>query len=222
MGQKVNPIAFRLGYIKTWPSKWFARKDYAEYLEQDVKIRKFINTKLRDAGIDRIEISRDQNQVIVDIIAAKPGLIIGRGGQGIEELKKDLKSKILQKKVGLKVNIKEVGNPNLSAAVVLQMIAVDIEKRMPFRRVAKQAVERVMKAGAQGVKVTLAGRLNGVEIARTETFADGKIPLHTLRADIDYSRSHASTTYGKIGIKVWIYKGEIFKIVKPDNNIKQK
>jgi len=217
MGQKVNPKAFRLGYIYTWPSKWFSRKDFAKFLEQDVKIRKFINVKLKEAGIDRIEISRDQKDIIIDIIAAKPGLIIGRGGQGIEELKKELKEKVLKEKISVKINIKEVDNASLSAAVVLQLISADIEKRIPFRRIAKQAIDRVMKAGAQGVKIALAGRLNGVEIARTEIFSDGKIPLHTMRADIDYSRNHAQTTFGKIGIKVWIYKGEIFKQSNQDN-----
>ena len=211
MGQKVNPKALRLGITRTWPSKWFAnRGDFATFLEQDTKIRKYINTKVRDAGIDVIEISRDDNAVTIDIIAGKPGIIIGRGGAGIEDLKKVLRKDVFKNKATVKINVKEVADINLSAAVVMQSVISDIEKRMPFRRVMKQAIGRVMRAGAKGVKVSAAGRLNGVEIARTEVLFEGKIPLHTLRADIDYSRGHASTTYGKIGIKVWIYKGEVF------------
>jgi len=215
MGQKVNPKALRIGITRTWPSKWFARKDFALFLEQDVKLRRYIKNKLKDAGLDCIEISRSAGEVVLDITAAKPGLLIGRGGEGIENLKKEIKAKFLSPKTGVKINIKEVADPNLSAAIVLQLIVTDIEKRMPFRRVLKQSIEKVMRAGAQGVKVCIAGRLNGVDIARTETLSEGKIPLHTLRADIDYARDHASTTYGKIGLKVWIYRGEIFN--KSDN-----
>lgn len=210
MGQKVNPKALRLCIIRSWPSKWFAGKDFATYLEQDIKIRKFVSGKLRDAGLDLIEMSRSANEITIDITAAKPGLIIGRGGMGIEELKKEIKAKILPPKMGLKINIKEVDNANLSAAIILQAMITDIEKRIQFRRVLKQTIDKVMKAGAKGVKVSAAGRLNGVDIARTEVLFEGKIPLHTLRADIDYARGHAQTTYGKIGLKVWIYKGEVF------------
>jgi small subunit ribosomal protein S3 len=210
MGHKVNPKALRIGITRTWPSKWFAKRDFALLLEQDVKIRKCVSRKLREAGLDLIEISRNANEITLDITAAKPGLVIGRGGEGIENLKKEIKAELLPSKIGVKVNIKEVSNPNLSAAVVLQSMIIDIEKRMPFRRVLKQSIDKVMKAGAQGVKVMISGRLNGVDIARTETLAEGKIPLHTLRADIDYSRGHALTTYGKVGIKVWIYRGEVF------------
>lgn len=211
MGQKVNPKALRLGITRTWPSKWFAsRADFANFLEQDTKIRKYINVKMRDAGIDTIEISRDEKAIIIDIIAGKPGIIIGRGGSGIEDLKKVLRKDVFKNKFNVKINVKEVEDSNLSAAVVMQSVIADIEKRMPFRRVMKQAISRVMRANAKGVKISLAGRLNGVEIARTETLFEGKIPLHTFRADIDYSRGHASTTYGKIGVKVWIYKGEVF------------
>jgi small subunit ribosomal protein S3 len=211
MGQKVNPIALRLGITQTWPSKWFAsRGDFATFLEQDIKMRKFIKQKVKDAGIDTIEISRDDNTITIDIIAGKPGIIIGRGGSGIEDLKKAIRKDIFKNKFNIKINVKEVKDINLSAAIVLQSAIADIEKRMPFRRVMKQSVSKVMRAGAKGVKISAAGRLNGVEIARTEVISEGKIPLHTLRANIDYSRDHASTTYGKIGVKVWIYKGEVF------------
>ncbi|MFW0837619.1 MAG: 30S ribosomal protein S3 [Candidatus Komeilibacteria bacterium] len=210
MGQKVNPKALRLGITQTWTSKWFARKDFAAFLQQDIKIRKYLLNKLRESGIDKIEISRNGKELTLDITAAKPGLIIGRGGMGIEEIKKDLQDNVLPNKAIVKINIKEVKDPNLSAAVVLQNMAFDLEKRIPFRRIGKQAIDKVMQAGAEGVKIAMAGRLNGAEIARTEMFTEGKIPLHTLRADIDYSRGHAQTTYGKIGLKVWIYKGEIF------------
>lgn len=210
MGHKVNPKSFRIGIIQTWPSKWFAKKNFAEYLKQDLLIRKFLQKKLKEAGLDLVEISRGANDMTIDIIAAKPGIIIGRGGQAIEEIKKEIQTRLLNGKVTVKINIKEVDNASLSAAIIVQNIASDLEKRIPFRRVAKQIVDRVMKAGAQGVKIAVGGRLNGAEIARTEVFSNGKIPLHTLRANIDYSRSHAQTTFGKIGIKVWIYKGEVF------------
>lgn len=219
MGQKVNPKGLRLGITQKWPSKWFAkRSDFADFLEQDIKIRKYISSKMRDAGLDTIEIRRDDNAITIDIIAGKPGIIIGRGGSGIEDLKEGVRKEILKNKSIVKVNVKEVEDANLSAAVVMQSIIADIEKRMPFRRVMKQAIGRVMRAGAKGVKVSVGGRLNGAEIARTEVLFEGKIPLHTLRADIDYCRGHASTTYGKIGIKTWIYKGEVFN--KEDNSKK--
>ncbi len=211
MGQKVNPKGLRLGITQTWPSKWFAkRSDFASFLEQDIKLRKIITTKMRDAGIDRIEISRDDKDITIDIIAGKPGIIIGRGGAGIEDLKKIIRKDIFKNKGTIKINVKEVDDSNLSSAVVMQGVIADIEKRMPFRRVMKQSIGRVMRANAQGVKILVAGRLNGAEIARAEVLSEGKIPLHTLRADIDYCRGHASTTYGKIGVKVWINKGEVF------------
>ncbi len=211
MGQKVNPKGFRLGITQTWPSKWFAkRSDFASFLEQDIKLRKIITTKMRDAGIDRIEISRDDKDITIDIIAGKPGIIIGRGGAGIEDLKKIIRKDIFKNKGTIKINVKEVDDSNLSSAVVMQGVIADIEKRMPFRRVMKQSIGRVMRANAQGVKILVSGRLNGAEIARSEVLSEGKIPLHTLRADIDYCRGHASTTYGKIGVKVWINKGEVF------------
>ncbi|MCX6784902.1 MAG: 30S ribosomal protein S3 [Candidatus Komeilibacteria bacterium] len=204
MGHKVNPRVFRLGISQTSPSKWFARNnaDLANFLRQDLRIRKYLQKKLKEAHLDRIEIERTGKAIIITITTARPGLIIGRGGSGIEELRKELLKNFL---VGqsVKVNIQEVANPNLSSAVVLQGMIADIEKRIPFRRVMKQSIERVRKAGALGVKVRMSGRLNGVEIARTEILADGKVPLHTLRANIDYSRGAAFTTYG--------YKGEVFE-----------
>ncbi len=221
MGQKVNPKAFRLGQTQTWASKWFAKKDYAEFLKEDILVRKFLKKKLKDAGIDKISIERSPTEITIIIEAARPGIIIGRGGSGIEEIKKDILGKFLKSvKQNVKINIQEVDNPNLSAANIVYHISQDIEKRMPFRRVMKQSIDKVMKAGAEGVKVILAGRLNGVEIARTETLFQGKIPLHTLRANIDYSRGVANTTYGTIGIKVWIYKGDVFE--KEEENKKKK
>ncbi|HLC64437.1 MAG TPA: 30S ribosomal protein S3 [Patescibacteria group bacterium] len=212
MGHKVNPKAFRLGQSQTWPSKWFAKKGYADLLKEDVCIRRHLNKKLKEAGIDKVSIERTPTEITIIIEAARPGIIIGRGGAGIEEIKKDvLKNFLKSVKQNVKINIKEVDNPNLSAANIVYHISQDIEKRLPFRRVMKQNIDKVMKAGALGVKIILAGRLNGAEIARTENLSEGKVPLHTLRANIDYSRGAAQTTYGVIGIKVWIYKGEVFE-----------
>lgn len=214
MGHKVNPKAFRLGITRTWPSKWFSQgKEFADNLEQDIKVRKFLVKELREAGIDRIEIDRNRKKITVGIFTAKPGLIIGRGGQGAEDLKKKIHARFLKNyRIGdIALNITEVDRPNLSALIVAQGMAIEIEKRMPFRRVMKQAINRVERSGALGIKVTIGGRLNGAEIARTETLVSGKVPLHTLRADIDYARSTASTTYGAIGIKVWINRGEVFE-----------
>ncbi len=213
MGQKVNPKIFRIGIIHTWQSKWFSTgKDYIRQTEQDVKIRKYITKKLIEAGVDRVEIERGAKKITISIFTAKPGLVIGRGGEGAEILKKDIKKRFLPKfKINeISLNINEVDRPNLSAQVVLQSMIVDLEKRMPFKRVMKQAVGRVQRAGSLGVKVLCKGRLNGAEIARSEKIIVGKIPLHTLRADIDYARGAANTTYGVIGLKVWIYKGEVF------------
>lgn len=219
MGHKVHPKIFRVGELYTWDSKWFSRKDYAKFLQQDILIRKFLKKELKDAALARIEIERTPAATTIIIYSAKPGVIIGRGGQGIEELKKKVKKNFLDPKSSLNINIKEIDQPNLSAELIVQSIAGDLEKRMPFRRVMKQAIGRVEKANAKGVKVTISGRLNGAEIARTETLSSGKLPLHTIRADIDYARGAARTTYGALGIKVWIYKGEIFK--KKENIIKE-
>jgi len=213
MGQKVNPKIFRTGesQIYTWNSKWFAKKDYVARLRQDVTIRDFVKKTLKDAAVAKIEIERTANAVTIIIHSAKPGLIIGHAGTGIEDLRKKIKDKFLDKKSAFNLNVQEVSSPSLSSEIVLQGIIADIEKRVPFRRVMKQTISRVERAGAKGVKVVVSGRLDGAEIAREETLAWGKIPLHTLRADIDYASGPAFTIYGAIGIKVWIYKGEIFK-----------
>lgn len=214
MGQKVNPKILRMGIIRTWPSRWFgAGQKYINNLEQDVRVRKFLIKKFREAGVDRVEIERNAKKMSINVFTAKPGVIIGRGGAGAEELKKEIHDKFLKKyRLGeIDLNITEYDRPNLSAQIVLQQMALELEKRMPFRRVMKQAINRVERAGALGVRTVVSGRLNGAEIARRETLSSGKVPLHTLRADIDYSRGAAQTTYGTIGIKVWIYKGEVFK-----------
>jgi small subunit ribosomal protein S3 len=213
MGQKVHPKIFRTGesQIYTWNSKWFSKKDYVARLRQDVDIRIFLKKALKEAAVAKIEIERTANAVTVIIHSAKPGLIIGHAGTGIEDLRKKIKDKFLDKKATLNLNVQEVQNPSTSAEVVLQVMIADIEKRIPFRRVLKQAVGRVERAGAKGVKVVASGRLDGAEIAREETLSWGKIPLHTLRADIDYAGGAAFTIYGAVGIKVWIYKGEVFK-----------
>jgi small subunit ribosomal protein S3 len=217
MGKKVNPKILRMGITKTWPSTWFsAGNNYIKNVKQDVLIRKYILKEFREAGIDRVEIGRDSGKITMDIYTGKPGVIIGRGGNGVEELKRNIHRKFLSNPMKVRlddmnVNIKEVENPNLSAQINVQAMALEIEKRVPFRKVMKQAISRIERAGALGVKVVVAGRLNGAEIARSEKLIFGKLPLSTLRANIDYARGAANTTYGAIGIKVWIYKGEIFK-----------
>lgn len=210
MGHKVNPKIHRTQVIYSWDSKWFSKNAYAKYAEQDIKIREYVMKKYRDAHVDAISVERGPKNMTVTILAAKPGYIIGRGGQGLDELRKHIERKILQMGLKVKLNIREVRNPALSANVVAQTMAQDIEKRIPFRRVLKQTVDRVMKAGALGVKVRMSGRLNGVEISRAESLSAGKIPLITLRSDVDYAYVWAHTIYGKIGIKVWIYKGMVF------------
>lgn len=204
----------RIGITRSWTSKWFANsRDYIGQVRQDVLVRKFLTKQLREAGIDRVEIERPSGKkIIISIYTAKPGVIIGRGGAGIEDLKKKLRSQFLKnfRANEITVNINEVDRPNLSAQIVAQGMAIEIEKRLPFKRVMKQAISRVERSGALGVKVMVSGRLNGSEIARREMLISGKLPLQTLRADIDYARTAALTTFGLIGIKVWIYRGEIF------------
>lgn len=214
MGHKVNPKVFRLNITRTWPSRWFATgKILIKNLEQDVRIRKYLFTELREAGVDRFEIERSGHKITIGVFTAKPGIIIGRGGSGAGDLKKKLHDKFLKnfKLNDINLNITEFDRPNLSSMIVAESMAIDIEKRMPFRRVMKQAINRVERAGALGVKVVVSGRLNGSEIARTEMLTSGKVPLHTLRADIDFAKATARTTYGAIGIKFWIYKGDVFK-----------
>lgn len=213
MGQKVHPKIFRTGVIKTWPSRWFSvGNKFADNTRQDILVRKYLTNKLKEAGVDKVEIERNANKISISLYTAKPGVVIGRGGSGAEDLKKDIKIKFLPKfrLSDIKLNINEVDRPNLSAQVVMQSMVLDLEKRMPFKRVMKQAVQRAQRAGALGIKVMTKGRLNGAEIARDEKIVWGKIPLHTMRADIDYARGAANTTYGAIGVKVWIYKGEVF------------
>lgn len=211
MGQKVNPHGLRIGIIKSWDAKWYADKEYAKFLHEDVKIRELIKKKLYTAGVSRIEIERAANRVKVVIHTAKPGMVIGRGGAGIEQLKA-----LLKKQTGktIDVNIAEIKQAELDATLVAENIAAQLEKRTAFRRAMKQAVGRTMRMGAKGIKVMVGGRLGGAEIARTEGYREGSIPLHTLRADIDYGTAEAHTTYGRIGIKVWIYKGEILPVAK--------
>lgn len=222
MGHKINPIIFRTGITRLWPSKWFNKKDYQKMVEQDIKVRKFLKDKLKEAGIDKIEIERTTNAITFIIYAARPGLIIGRRGEGAEKIKKEVYNKFFKKDkmsgIVFNLNIQELDKPGLSAAVAVQNIIVDIEKRVPYRRVMKQTIDKIMKAGAKGAKVMIGGRLGGAEIARTEKLAVGKVPLHTLRADVDYSRGTARTIYGAIGVKVWIYRGEIFEDKKKVNS----
>ncbi len=210
MGNKINPTSFRLKITDTWKSKWYSKGNYVEQLKEDVAIREYLEKHLRKAGLARIDIERLNDGTITIVIrTTKPGLIIGKGGAGIEELKKRVK-KQLKIKSELKVNIEEIRDVNMHAQVIANGIAEQIERRVAFRRLMKQSLEQIMQAGAKGVKVAIGGRLNGAEIARTEHLSSGKIPLHTLRADIDYAQATAHTTYGTIGIKVWIYRGDVF------------
>jgi len=206
VGQKVHPKGLRIGIIRDWESKWYADKNYTELLHEDIKIRDYVTEKLALASISGVEIERAANRVKVTIRTAKPGIVIGRGGTEVEALRKSLET-MTGKKVN--VNIIEIKKPELDALLVAQGIAAQLVKRIAFRRAMKQAVSRTMRLGALGIKVSCSGRLAGAEIARTEWYSEGKVPLHTLRADIDYGFTEANTTYGKIGVKVWIYKGEI-------------
>ena len=208
MGHKVNPISFRLQVKKDWKSRWFAGADYAKFLHEDIKIRKHIEKKLgARAGVAKVEIERNANMVTIIIFTSRPGVIIGRGGAGATDLKNNL-VKTIQSKIK-DINIEEIRTPELNAKIMADAITAQLEKRIAFKRAAKQALDKIMKAGAKGAKVMIGGRLNGAEISRTQFFTEGKIPLATLRADIDYAHSEAQTTYGKLGVKVWIYKGEM-------------
>lgn len=207
MGQKVNPKGLRVGIIKDWDSKWYAdKRNYSTLLIEDQKIRKFTKKKLYAAGISNIQIERAANRVKVTIHTAKPGIVIGRGGTEVEALRQSLE-KLTGKKVN--VNIQEVKVPEVNAQLVAENVAQQLEKRIAFRRAIKQVIQRATKMGAKGIKVAVSGRLGGAEIARTEWASEGKVPLHTLRADVEYGFAEADTTYGKIGVKVWIYKGEV-------------
>lgn len=205
MGQKIHPIGLRVGIIRGWDSRWFQEKNFAEWLHEDYKIRRFVRDHLRHAGISRVEVER-ATKVHVIINTAKPGLVIGKRGSGIEDLRKRLE-KLTRKEI--KISVKEVKDPELDAMLVAQSVAEALEKRVAFRRAMKQHVGRSIKAGAKGVKIQLSGRLGGNEIARSERNFQGKVPLHTLRADVDYALAEAATTAGRIGVKVWVYRGEI-------------
>ncbi len=206
MGQKVNPHGLRVGVIKDWNSKWYAEGDFAEYLAEDHKIRTFLKKRLYTSGVSDIEIERASDRVKITIFTAKPGIVIGKGGAEIEKIKKELKA-ITDKK--LIVDIKEVKRPDRDAQLVAENIALQLENRMSFRRAMKSAMQRTMRAGAKGIKTSVSGRIGGAEIARSESYSEGTIPLQTLRADIDYGFAEADTTYGKLGVKTWIYNGEV-------------
>lgn len=217
MGNKVHPKIFRIGTAGSWHARWFAKKnEFPSWLREDVLLREFVSAALKDAGLDRVDIERSRGKVTIVAHVAKPGFVIGRSGSGIEDLKKKIVSKFFSasgkgKKVDLHINIQEVSRPSLSANVVMQSMIADLEKRIPFRRILKQALDRVQKGGAFGAKVWVKGRLNGAEIARVETLAWGKVPLHNLRADINYAQGFAKTIFGTIGVKVWINRGEVFE-----------
>ncbi len=206
MGQKVNPHGLRVGVIKDWDSKWYAEADFADCLVEDYQLRKFLKKKLYNAGVSKIEIERTSDRVKIIISAAKPGMIIGKGGVEIEKVRTELQKMTTKKVV---VDIKEIKRADREAQLVAENIAQQLENRISFRRAMKSCMGRAMKSGAKGIKASCSGRLGGADMARTETYSDGTIPLHTLRADIDYGFAEADTTYGKIGVKVWVYKGEI-------------
>jgi small subunit ribosomal protein S3 len=211
VGQKVHPIGMRVGIIRDWDAKWFAEKEYANYLHEDLRIRKFVQTRLKDAAISKIETERSNNRVNVSLHTAKPGMVIGKGGSEVDALRKEL-NKLTGKQVH--INIVEIAKPDLDAKLVGEGIARQLESRVAFRRAQKQAIQRTMRSGAKGIKTQVSGRLNGADIARAEGYSEGTVPLHTLRADIDYAWEEADTTYGKLGVKVWIYRGEILPAKK--------
>jgi small subunit ribosomal protein S3 len=211
MGQKVNPNGFRIGFTHTWPSTWFARgKKYGEFLLQDVLVKRFIREKYKEAGISLIEIERTK-KVVVTIHTSKPGVLIGKQGAAIEELRKELERNF---HTTFAVEIQEIRTPDVDAAVIAETIQGQIQRRMPYRRAVKMAVEKAMQAGAIGIKVTVSGRLNGAEIARDDLFKEGNVPLQTLRANIQHAKCHALTKFGTIGVQVWVYKGMVFKKIK--------
>ena len=218
MGQKVNPHGLRVGVIKDWDSKWYAEADFADCLIEDHKIRTFLKKRLYSAGVSKIEIERASDRVKIIIHTAKPGVVIGKGGAEIEKLKAELQ-KLVSKK--LIVDIKEVKRPDRDAQLVAENIAAQLENRVSFRRAMKSCMGRTMKAGALGIKTSVSGRLGGADMARTEFYSEGTIPLQTLRADIDYGFAEANTTYGKVGVKVWIYKGEVLPTKKNDDKVQE-
>ncbi|MEC2057952.1 30S ribosomal protein S3 [Peribacillus psychrosaccharolyticus] len=211
MGQKINPIGLRVGIIRDWESKWYADKDYAVLLHEDLKIRKYIAKRLSEASVSKVEIERAANRVNVSVHTAKPGMVIGKGGTEVEALRKAL-NQLTGKRVH--INIIEIKRADLDAKLVAENIAKQLENRVSFRRAQKQAIQRTMRSGAQGIKTMVSGRLGGADIARSEHYSEGTVPLHTLRADIDYAHAEADTTYGKLGVKVWIYRGEVLPTKK--------
>lgn len=220
MGQKINPIGFRLGVQKNWSSKWFTNtKNFPIFLNNDIKVREFLNKKLANAAVSKIIIERPAKNAKVTILTARPGIVIGKKGEDIEKLRTEL-----QKLMGIPVqlNIEEVRKPEIDSTLIAQSIAQQLEKRVQFRRAMKRAMQNAMRLGAQGIKIMSSGRLNGIEIARSEWYREGRVPLHTLRADIDYGVARAQTQYGIIGIKVWIYKGEVFQEEKTANEASKK
>lgn len=220
MGQKINPIGFRLGVQKNWSSKWFtSTKNFPIFLNNDIKVREFLNKKLANAAVSKIIIERPAKNAKVTILTARPGIVIGKKGEDIEKLRTEL-----QKLMGIPVqlNIEEVRKPEIDSTLIAQSIAQQLEKRVQFRRAMKRAMQNAMRLGAQGIKIMSSGRLNGIEIARSEWYREGRVPLHTLRADIDYGVARAQTQYGIIGIKVWIYKGEVFQEEKTANEASKK
>ncbi|MDQ0300893.1 small subunit ribosomal protein S3 [Salibacterium salarium] len=206
MGQKVNPVGLRIGVIRDWDSKWFAENNYATLLHEDIKIREYIENRLKDAAVSTVEIERAANRVNISIHTAKPGMVIGKGGSEVEALRKALND-ITGKRVH--INIAEVKQADLDARLVADNIARQLENRVSFRRAMKQSIQRTLRAGAQGIRTEVSGRLGGADIARNESYNEGTVPLHTLRADIDYGTAEADTTYGKLGVKIWIYRGEV-------------
>ena len=210
MGQKISPTSFRIGINKDWSSRWFGRKKYREYLKDDVIVRNLLNKKLKNMAVDHIEIERGTDTLNILIYTARPGMIIGRGGTGVEELKSVVRD-LLKKKISVRIEIQEVKNPEASASITAEFIADQIEKRIPYRRIMKQTLSKVMaNKDVKGSKIQIGGRLDGAEIARSEHLEEGSLPLQTLRADIDFAKATAITTYGTVGVKVWIYKGERF------------
>ena len=206
MGQKVNPIGLRLGIVKTWDSRWYAEKAYSKFLQEDIVVRRFIKQKLYHAGISKIEIERTANRAKINIRSARPGIIIGQKGAEIDKLQKELQKRTQRE---ISINIQEVRRPETDAQLVAENVALQLERRVAFRRAMKKSVTSALKFGTQGIKIACSGRLGGAEIARSEWYREGRVPLHTLRADIDYGFAEARTTYGAIGIKVWVYKGDI-------------
>ncbi|MDH3513326.1 MAG: 30S ribosomal protein S3 [Gammaproteobacteria bacterium] len=222
MGQKVHPTGFRLGIATDWTSKWYAdRRQFAEFLEEDLKIREFLKTRLAQAGVSRIQISRPAKSIAVTIHTARPGIIIGKKGEDIERLRIEVAQQVAAHINNVKINIEEIRKPELDAQLVAESIASQLERRVMFRRAMRRSVTNAMRIGAEGIKINVSGRLNGAEIARNEWYREGRVPLHTLRADVDYGFAEALTTYGILGVKVWIYKGEVFDLETKDSGSPQ-